>query len=121
MEYAKKLYELESLKKKDASEYARKMRLLDAEIAERCQLFKKQLALADAMLERYSRSGETDDYVRRKMADGKSVFWSNSFNRLLITDGTAENVEFYADADEVVIPSDPIESAKLMWKKFIGR
>ena len=118
MENTKNDNQIEYEQKKLALERERKS--IEAEQRERCALFKKQLDLVDAMLKRYKRNGDTDDYVRRKMADGKSVFWSNSFNRVLITDGTAENVEFYADGDEIVIPSDSNESSKLI-QKFTKR
>ena len=127
VELKKLQLELEKTKNDNSIDYDKKKlalerekKSIEMEQGERCELFKKQLALADAMLKRYKLTGATDDYVRRKIADGKSVFWSNSFNRLLITDGTAENVEFYADGDEIVIPSDPNESPKLI-QRFIKR
>ena len=127
VELKKSQLEVEKMKDDNQIEYEKKKlalerekKSIEAEQSERCELFKKQLDLVDAMLKRYKRNGDTDDYVRRKMADGKSVFWSNSFNRVLITDGTAENVEFYADGDEIVIPSDSNESSKLI-QKFTQR
>ncbi len=127
VELNKSQLELEKIKADNSVEYEKKKlslerekKSIEAERKERCALFKKQLELADAMLNRYVRTGEVDDYVRRKIADGKSVFWSNSFNRVIITDGTAENVELYADVDEIVIAQDQNESLKL-YQKFTKR
>lgn len=83
--------------------------------AERGELFEKQLALADAMLKRYNLSGATDDYVRRTIAKGTSLYWQNSFGRIVITDGTAKDVEMASprtDAADLNVPPEPDEIAK---------
>ena len=90
IEYLKKFHELNILKKKDAFEYEKKMKLFDAEIAERGQLFMKQLELADAMIDRYEESGRTDDIVRIKLADGMAQRHRQSFERINITEGEAD-------------------------------
>lgn len=76
--------------------------------AERSELFKKQLALADALLERYKDSGATDDYVRKTVADGVSIYWKNSHGQIAITDGKAEKIDFATPKtntnDPVVVP-----------------
>ena len=75
---------------------------------ERSELFKKQLALANELLGRYKDSGATDDYVRKTVADGVSVYWKNSHGRIAITDGKAEKIEFATPKtttnDPVVVP-----------------
>lgn len=79
---------------------------------ERGKLFERQLELADAMLERYGLSGETDDYVRRTIADGTSLYWKNSYGRVVITDGTAQDIELatpVTDAGDLSVPPDPNE------------
>ena len=63
---------------------------------ERSELFKKQLALANELLNRYKASGATDDYVRRTVADGTSVYWKNSYGRVAVTDEKTEKIEFPA-------------------------
>jgi hypothetical protein len=83
--------------------------------AERGQLFEKQLALADAMLKRYKLSGATDDYVRRTIADGTSIYWQNSYGRVIVTDATAENIEMATpatDAADLSVPPEPGEIAE---------
>ena len=83
--------------------------------AERGELFEKQLALADAMLKRYNLSGATDDYVRRTIAKGTSLYWQNSFGRVVITDGTAKEVELASprtDAADLNVPPEPDEIGK---------
>ena len=85
---------------------------IDDTRAERSELFKKQLALSDAMLRRYKKSGEVDDYVRKTIADGTSLYWKNSFGRIVITDGTAEKIDFATpstDSADLVYPPDPTE------------
>ena len=112
LDYERKLAELDSWKREKALEidaksldveekkreldfeFAKKKKNLERELAEGSELFKKQLALADAMTERYKLSGEADDYVRKTIADGTSIYWQNSYGRIAITDGTAKNIEF---------------------------
>ena len=81
---------------------------VDDSRAERSELFKKQLALADELLGRYRKSGATDDYVRKTVADGVSIYWKNSHGQIAITDGKAEKIEFAtphtATQDPVVVP-----------------
>ena len=81
---------------------------IDDTRAERSELFKKQLALADELLRRYRKSGATDDYVRKTVADGVSIYWKNSHGRIAITDGKAEKIEFATPKtttnDPVVVP-----------------
>lgn len=81
---------------------------IDDTRAERSELFKKQLALADELLARYRDSGATDDYVRKTVADGVSVYWKNSHGQIAITDGKAEKIEFATPktttSDPVVVP-----------------
>ena len=123
LEYEKKLYELSDLKKKDALEYEKKKTALDAEMSERCELFKKQLALADAMLERYKLSGEADDYVRKTIADGTSVYWKNSFGRIAITKGKAEKIEFATPetkTGDISVPPKPDDIAQGLQKLLTG-
>jgi len=78
-------------------------------------LFEKQLALADAMLGRYRDSGATDDYVRKTIADGTAVYWKNSFGRIAITDGFADNIQFatpVTKTGDVSVPPKPDEIAQ---------
>ena len=85
---------------------------VDDSRAERSELFRKQLALADEMLGRYRKSGATDDYVRKTVADGTSVYWKNSFGRIVITDGKSDNIEFTTpstDTGDIVYPPDATE------------
>ena len=81
---------------------------VDDSRTERSELFKKQLALADELLARYRKSGATDDYVRKTVADGVSVYWKNSHGQIAITDGKAEKIEFATPKtttnDPVVVP-----------------
>lgn len=104
--------------------FDRKRRELDRELAERSKLFKKQLALADAMIERYQLSGDADDYVRTTIADGTSLYWQNSYGRIAITDGAAENIEFAApstDAGDLAVPPGPKEIAEGLQKFLMKR
>ena len=106
----------------EGEEQRERQRQYDAEVAdgqdaraERGQLFEKQLALADAMLKRYKLSGATDDYVRRTIADGTSIYWQNSYGRVVITDGTAGNIEMatpVTEAADVSVPPEPTEIAE---------
>lgn len=73
-------------------EFEKQRKQLERELAEGSELFKKQLELADAMLKRYELSGETDDYVRKAIADGTSIYWQNSYGQIVITDGDAESI-----------------------------
>lgn len=81
---------------------------IDDTRSERSELFKKQLALADALLARYKDSGATDDYVRKTVADGVSIYWKNSHGQIAITDGKAEKIDFATPKtttnDPVVVP-----------------
>lgn len=104
-------------------EFNRKKQELDQELAEGSELFKKQLALADAMLERYKLSGEADDYVRKTIADGTSIYWQNSYGRLAITDGAAKNIEFATPdthSGDIVAPSNRVDIAEGLQKLLMG-
>ena len=84
----------------------------DADMRERNDVFAHQMKLAAAMLGRYKKSGEVDDYVRKTIADGTSVYWKNSFGRIVITDGKADNIEFTTpstDTGDIVYPPDATE------------
>ena len=84
----------------------------DADLKERSGHFARQMKLAEAMLGRYKKSGEVDDYVRKTVADGTSVYWKNSFGRIVITDGKADNIEFTTpstDTGDIVYPPDATE------------
>lgn len=112
-------------KKKLALEKERKS--IEAEQVERCELFKKQLELADAMFDRYELSGEADDYVRKTVAEGMAVYWKNSFGRIAITEGAADNIEFATpstDAADLAVPPNPKDVGEGLQKllmKRIGR
>ena len=113
---------VEDEKKRLALERERKS--LDLERRERCALFRKQLELADAMLDRYTLSGEADDYVRRTIANGTSVYWKNSYGRIAITDGSAENIEFATpstDAADLAVPPSPKEIGEGLQKLLMKR
>lgn len=58
------------------------------------ELFDKQKALFDAQLKRYGDAGITEDYVRKTIAEGVAMYWKNSYGRIVITEGTAENIDF---------------------------
>ncbi len=127
----KEQYKLEKAKNNDAVDYEKKKlalekerKSIEAEQAERCELFKKQLELADAMLDRYELSGEADDYVRKTIAEGTAVYWKNSFGRIAITEGAADNIEFATpstDAADLAVPPNPKDIGeglqKLLMKK----
>ena len=127
IEYEKKLLELKTLARNGDLDYERKKKNLENEQKERCELFQKQLALADAMLDRYELSGETDDYVRRTIAEGTSVYWRNSYGRIAITDGAADNIEFATpatDVGDIAVPPGPAEIGQGLQKllqKRVGR
>lgn len=91
-------------------EFKKREQDLARELTEGSELFRKQLALADAMLERYSLSGETDDFVRKTIADGMLLYWKNSYGRIAITDGNAQNIAFAtpaAAAADLAVPPNP--------------
>ena len=67
------------------------------------------------MLERYGKSGDADDYVRRTVADGTAVYWKNSYGRIAITSGTANKIDFATpatDVGDIVYPPDPGDIGK---------
>ncbi len=126
--------ELEKTKADNSIEYEKKKlalerekKSIEAERKERCALFKKQLELADAMLDRYELSGEADDYVRKTVAEGMAVYWKNSFGRIAITEGAADNIEFATpatDAADLAVPPNPKDIGEGLQKllmKRIGR
>ncbi|MBQ6925145.1 MAG: PEGA domain-containing protein [Kiritimatiellae bacterium] len=105
-------------------EFEKKRKNLERELAEGSELFKKQLDLADAMLERYALSGEADDYVRKTIADGTSIYWQNSYGRIAITDGEAGNIEFAtpaADTSDISVPPNPKEIGEGLQKLLMKR
>ena len=119
VELNKSRLELEKMKNDNSIDYEKKKlslerekKSIESEQKERSELFKKQLDLADAMLERYSLSGEADDYVRKTIAEGTAVYWKNSFGRIAITEGSTDNIEFAtpaADAGDLSVPPSPTE------------
>lgn len=131
VELKKAQLELEKMKNDDSVEYEKKKlalekerKSIEVEQGERCELFKKQLELADAMLERYTMSGEADDYVRKTIADGTSVYWKNSFGRIAITEGAADNIEFATpstDAADLAVPPNPKEIGEGLQKLLMKR
>ena len=58
------------------------------------ELFDRQKTLFDAELSRYKDSGAVEDYVRKTIADGTSIYWKNSYGRIVVTDASAENIDF---------------------------
>ena len=134
VELKKAQLELEKMKDDNRVEYEKKKfalekdkKSIETERAERCELFKKQLELADAMLDRYELSGEADDYVRKTVAEGMAVYWKNSFGRIAITEGAADNIEFATpatDAADLAVPPNPKDIGEGLQKllmKRIGR
>ena len=121
-ELDKALAGLEKTKNDNVAEYEKKKLALEREKKaiegdekERVELFAKQLELADAMLERYGKSGDADDYVRRTVADGTAVYWKNSYGRIAITSGTANKIDFATpatDVGDIVYPPDPGDIGK---------
>ncbi len=112
LEYETKLLELKKAQRDGDLEFEKRKKDLETEQAEHCELFKKQMKLADAMLKRYKLSGETDDFVRKTIAEGTSIYWKNSFGRIAITDGSANNIEFATpstDAADLAVPPNPKE------------
>ena len=122
LEYAKKLYELHALKRKDAFEYDKKKRLLDAEIAERAPLLKMRQEMIDAVIERYIESGRVTDEVRVITAEGIAKYNGQSYQRVNITDGEMDGAGVSspaAGADDVVEP--PSWSGIEKWvMKYLG-
>lgn len=117
-------FDLEKARRELNFEFDRKRRQLDRELAEGSELFKKQLDLADAMVERYRLSGEADDYVRTTIADGTSLYWQNSYGRIAITDGSAENIEFATpstDSGDLAVPPGPKEISENLQKFLMKR
>ena len=131
VELNKSRLELEKMKNDNAVDYEKKKLSLEreknsikSEQKERCELFKKQLDLADAMLERYRLSGEADDYVRKTIADGTAVYWKNSFGRIAITEGSTDNIEFATpstDAGDLSVPPSPTEIGEGLKKLLSSR
>ena len=104
-------------------EFGKKKADLERELAEKSELFKKQLALADAMLARYELSGKADDYVRKTVADGMLLYWQNSYGRIAITDGTADIIEFATPStktEDLTAPSKANEIATDLQKLLMG-
>ena len=131
VELNKSRLELEKMKSDNTVDYEKKKlslerekKSIESEQKERCELFKKQLDLADAMLERYSLSGEADDYVRKTIADGTAVYWKNSFGRIASTEGSTDNIEFATpstDAGDLSVPPSPTEIAEGLKKLLSSR
>lgn len=131
VELNKARLDLEKMKNDNSVDYEkRKLSLerdkksLETEQRERCELFQKQLDLADAMLERYSLSGEADDYVRKTIAEGTAVYWKNSFGRIAITEGSTDNIEFATpstDAGDLSVPPSPTEIGEGLKKLLSSR
>ena len=123
--------ELEKIKNENSTDYEKKKlalekerKSIEAEQGERCELFKKQLALADAMLDRYELSGEADDYVRKTIAEGTATYWKNSFGRIAITEGEADNIEFTTpstDAGDLAVPPNPKDIGEGLQKLLMKR
>ena len=122
LEYAKKLYELHALKKKDALDYDKKKRILDAEIAERAPLLKLRQEMLEAVIDRYIESGRVTDEVRVITAEGIAKYNGQSYQRINITEGEIEGADVSSPstgADDVVEP--PNWSGIEKWAmKFLG-
>jgi len=124
LEYDKKKLELENKRETQRIELEKKRKNIDIEIAENAELFKKQLAFIDANLEQYKLSGETKDYVCRKLADGVATCWGNSYGRIAITEGTADNIRFAlpsTGADDLTVPTDPEAAIQAFHKLLMKR
>ena len=131
VELNKSRLELEKMKNDNTVDYEKKKlslerekKSIESEQKERCELFQKQLDLADAMLERYSLSGEADDYVRKTIAEGTAVYWKNSFGRIAITEGSTDNIEFATpstDAGDLSVPPSPTEIGEGLKKLLSSR
>lgn len=116
--------DVEKKKRELDFEFEKRRKALERELAEGSELFKKQLELADAMLKRYALSGETDDYVRKTLADGTSIYWQNSFGRIAITDGEAGNIEFATpatDTGDLAVPPNPKDIGEGLQKLLMKR
>ena len=122
LEYAKKLYELHALKKKDAFEYDKKKRLLDEDIAERVPLLKMRQEMLEAVIDRYIESGRVTDEVRIITAEGIAKYNGQSYQRINITGGEMDGAGVSSPAtgaDDVVEP--PNWSGIEKWAmKFLG-
>ncbi len=97
---------------------------IEAEQAERCELFAKQLDLLDAQIRRYGESGKADDYVRRTLAEGVATYWKNSYGRIAITEGSVDNIEFatpLADGADIATPPAPGEIGEGIRKLLMTR
>ncbi len=130
-ETEKKRRELEDAQKKLESDAERQRqcfdemkKALDLGVAERSELFKRQLTLLDSMLGRYERSGDVDDYVRRTLAEGNSVYWQNRKGRVAITEGSAEEVKLVtppAKKGPLQTPSGPDKDKRKVQEVLIGK
>ena len=88
------------------------------------ELFKKRLELADAMLERYNLSGKTDDNVRKMIAEGTAVYWKNSYGRIAITDGFADNIAFTtpeAKTSDLTVPTNKSDVGQALQNLLMDR
>jgi hypothetical protein len=124
LEIASKGVDVDKKKRYLDFDFEKKEKDLERDFAERSDLFKKQLELADAMLERYALSGEADDYVRKSIADGVSIYWKNSYGRFAITDGEAGNIEFATpttDAGDLAVPQAPKDIGDGLQKLLMKR
>ena len=75
---------------------------LDAAGRER---FKNEVLFTET-IDRIRKTGETDDYVRKVLADGTSQYWKN--NSVSIKEGKAENMELNPPGgNEQVAPKEP--------------
>ncbi len=123
-EYEKKKREFEDEMKQRRLAYEKKKKQMEVDQREGSELFKKQLELADAMLERYTLSGDTDDYIRKTIAEGTSVYWKNSFGRIAITDGSADNIEFATpstDTSDLAVSPSPKDIGEGLQKLLMKR
>ena len=65
--------------------------------------------------------------MRKTVAKGMAVYWKNSFGRIAITDGAADNIEFATpatDAADLAVPPNPKDIGEGLQKllmKRIGR
>ena len=114
LEYQKMLRALKRAEREADFDFEQRKARLKREQSERCELFRKQMALADAMLKRYERSGAADDYVRKTIAEGVAVYWKNSHGRIVITDGKTEKIDFTTPVTHtgpLTVPPRPEEIA----------
>ena len=116
LEYAKEL------KKKDAFEYEKKKKELDAKIAERAPLLKMRQEMLEAVIDRYIESGKVTDEVRIITAEGIAKYNGQSYQRINVTDGEIDGAGVSSPAtgaDDVVEP--PNWSGIEKWvMKFLG-